>query len=267
MNAARTEVRRLTVVLGGGETDAQVLTMLNSVLDVLASEVSGLFLEDADLFRIAQLPRAQEISRLTSRARPLRISEIQRQVRVQAIRAERAVQLSAERVGLKWSFQTTRGRLSAALHARQDVELLLLSAARRMFGAAAEAQGLSRRLGLARQERERPIVAVFDGSEPAERALRTSVRLANSTHRQLLILLPADTEEALRECRARATVLLGERPAGFLTMPSAEIGVLAKAMRSRGAALCVIAADEALLEEATLERLRQYSSCPVLIVR
>lgn len=264
---ARTEVRRLTVVLGGGETDAQALAMLNSVLDELASEVIGLFLEDADLSRIAELPWSQEISRLTSRAQPLRITELQRQVRVQAIRAERAVQLSAERVGLKWSFHRMRGRLSAALQASQDVELLLLSAARRMLGAAAEARALSRSLGLVRHETARPIVAVFDGSERAERALRTAVRLANSTHRQLLILLPADTEDALRERRARATVLLGEARAGFLTVPSAEIDALVKALRARSAALCVIAADEALLEESTLGRLREFATCPVLIVR
>ena len=263
----RTEVRRLTVVLGGGETDAQALTMLNSVLDELASEVTGLFLEDADLSRIAELPWSQEISRLTSRAHPLRITDLQRQVRVQAIRAERAVQLSAERVGLKWSFHRMRGRLSVALQASEDVELLLLSAARRMLGAAAETRTLSRSSGLVRHEAARPIVAVFDGSERAERALRTAVRLANSTHRQLVILLPGDTEDALRERRARATVLVGEAQAGFVRVPSAGIDALVKALRARSAALCVIAADEALLEESTLGRLREFATCPVLIVR
>jgi hypothetical protein len=264
----RTEVRRLTVVLGGGETDAQALTMLNSVLDELASEVTGLFLEDADFSRIAELPWSQEISRLTSRAHPLRITELQRQVRVQAVRAERAVQLSAERVGLKWSFHRMRGRLSVALQASQDVELLLLSEARRMLGAAAETRALSRSSGLVRHETARPIVAVFDGSERAERALRTAVRLANSTHRQLVILLPGgDTEDALRERRARATVLVGEAQAGFVRVPIAGIDALVKALRARSAALCVIAADEALLEESTLARLREFATCPLLIVR
>ena len=266
MSASRTDIRRVTIVLGGGETDAQALTMLSSVLAELGSEVTGLFLEDAELFQLAELPWAQEICRLTSRARPLRTTELQRQVRVQAGRAERAVQLSAERAGLKWSFRTMRGRLNVALQASQDVELLLLSAAKRMMGAAAEAQTLSRARAFPGQVRARPIVTVFDGSAAAERALRTAARLASSTQRQLLVLGPAQPPEGLVDLVARVGELI-ENGFSVLPLPSAEIDVLARSLRARSAALCVLPADQALLEEGTLGRLRQLAECPVLIVR
>ena len=263
--------RRVTVVLAGGEADSQVLTMLGAVLAEVGAEVgaevAGLFLEDVDLFRLAELPISREISRFTSQARPLRAAELRRQVRVQAARAERAVQIAAERAGLAWSFQTLRGRLGTALESAGEVEWVLVSAAQRLVGAAAEIRAVSRSTGRATGHRALPIVAVFDGSARATLALRTAMRVAESNRRRLEVLLPAVTDATLTVLRSDVREVAGEPTLRMTTIPDLESESIAKALRERPAGLLVLAPDAKHVAEPEIRRLLQRIGCPILLVR
>ncbi len=259
--------RRLAVILGGGDADTRALRILASVLTEFSPEVAGLFLEDVDLFRLAELPFSYQISRLTSRVQPLSAIELEREVRVQAVRAERALRVTAEQAGLKWSFRRMRGRLRMALEASPDVNLLLVSATRRSIVSSGEAGALGHALRASEGEPTRPIVAVFDGSDSATVALESAIRLSRSTHRRLEVILVAADDAVAAKLRDRATELVAPQSATLRRVSDMTIETLAKAAHARAPALLVIGAKKEFLESPGVDDLRRSIDCPTLIVR
>lgn len=96
------------------------------------AELLGLFVEDADLLRFAELPFALEIGHASAQRRRPDPAALQREMRELAAAAERALADIAARMPVRWSFRVTRGYAAtellaaAAEAAREDLRLLLL---------------------------------------------------------------------------------------------------------------------------------------------
>lgn len=258
---------RIAVILRGGEADTGALGILASVISEFSAEVAGLFLEDVDLFRLAELPFSHQISRLTSRAQPLSTIELEREVRVQAVRAERALRLTAEKAGLKWSFRRMRGRLEMAIQAAPDVSLLLLTGTRHGVGSAGETSALGRALRAGEDERARTVVVVYDGSNVAILALQAARRISTRANRSLEVLLVAATPEDEAELRAQAAELIRPQVAHFRRISVLETETLRNVMRGRAPTLLVLGVETGLPERFEGGLLRESIGCPVLIVR
>lgn len=238
------------------------------MIDEFSAEVAGLFLEDVDLFRLAELPFSHQISRLTSRARPLSTVELEREVRVQAVRAERALRLTAERAGLKWSFRRMRGRLDMVAHAAPDVSLLLLTARTHGVASAGENSALGRALRAGEGQQEvRPVVVVYRGSRVGASALQAARRISTRTNRRLDVFLVAATPEDEAELRAQAVELIGTQVAHFERTPALESETLRNAMRGRAPALLVLGVEAGLSEHLKGRLMLESIGCPVLLVR
>jgi hypothetical protein len=257
---------RVTVVLSGGEADRETLMTLALMHSDIGSEVVGLFLEDSDLLRIAGLPWSHEVSRFSPKARPLEVSEIERQMRAQATRARRALQETAERAGLRWSFRTVRGQLAAAMQSASEGDLLLLSASKRPAATAAEVRALLRgtRSG---NRKTKAIAVVFAGSEHSARSLAAATRLSKSGSRPLDILVPPTALAAVEAQRARDEVPYMDRDTRVVAVPSLETDDFIRALRNRHPALLVIDANEAFAEGPRLASLRRNAGCPLLVIR
>lgn len=254
------------MILSGGEGDAPTFGLLSELLAESRAEIAGLFLEDADLFRLAELPFTREISRLTSHERPLTGVELERQVRVQALQAERILRHTAERAGLRWSFKKMRGRVATAIEAALDMDLLLLGAARRTMASTAglHAPGRSR---APTKERRPPLAVVFDASDKAIQALSLAAALAESSARMLDVLLVAESPEAAAPLESQLDELLPEGHAALRRIPTRSPDILIEAFRHGAPALLVIATSESMLEKDQIGVLRRKLGCPTLLVR
>jgi len=206
-------IKRIAVAVAGAHPRPQLLEAITALAAESAAELSGVFLEDEDLLRLAELPFAQEISRVTSTARPLHAAALQRELRVQAASAERLLAGTAERLGVAWSFRIARERIVAELRASsEEADLLLVSAGRQPLG---EGRGLSRHGPPARAAQSERIVVAFDRSASGRRALATAGRLAAERRAALIVLCFAGTGPAAQRLQARARELLGRQPARF----------------------------------------------------
>lgn len=224
----------------------------------LQAELLGLFVEDSDLLRIAQLPFAQEVALSTALDRALGGGELERSLRVLAAEAQRALAEAAGRAQVKWSFRTVRGRrLQSALAEAGATDLLLL--------------GRSRRGRWQRHEAGAPphtVYLLFDGSEQAVKAAGVVAKLATGNHTDIVILdvAPEQSSPGAREIVGRlreAGLSAGARP-----LEGSDLATVLSKVGRPAPALLVLPADSRVLDSSRdLESVMERLDCPLLVVR
>jgi hypothetical protein len=259
-------VRRIVVVFGGGSSDMGVAGVLASLASEGAADIAAVFLEDQMLFRLAELPFTTELCRITTTQRPLTTGELERQMKVQAVRAERAVRRIAERAGLSWSFRTKRGRLDAALVGARDVDLLLLGTQRRSLAPSGEARAMTWALRTDEVEALRPVAVLLDQASSGAELLDAGIRLAKATGRGVILFLSDEAAEAQPDL-ARRLEALGPKRSAIQRVSSPDRDPLFALMRRAAPAVLIVSAGDAGFEESNIDALQRQLSCPVVVVR
>lgn len=260
----RAHTRHITVVFGGGSSDAGLVRVLRSLVSESGADISGIFLEDQTLFRAAELPFITEVSRLTTVRRPLVVRELERQLRVQARRAERELRSVAESLGVPWSFRTHRGPLRTAIAQASRFDLLLLGAVRHALTGELSLVGWAGHQ--ARSEWERPIGGLIDEADTGRQVVEAALDLARSTGRPLILFRSSDSRPADDDLRARIQAL-GPKRAAIHTVRDSTPGALLAAVRRASPAVLVVFAEAEGLKEDQIAMLRRELRCPVVLVR
>lgn len=254
--------RRIVAVFGTGG-DASVAGLLSSLVSDRSASVTGVFLEDHTLFRLAELPFTMEVCRVTTTRRHLTSRELERQMRVLAARAEQSVRRVAEGVGSSWTFRKHRGRLSSALAEGLEGDLLLIGTSRGALASAGE-----RRLTthFAESETRRPVAVLLDPPAVSDRALDAAIDLAARTGRRLVAFVPgadlASSSEVLDHVRR-----LGPKGSAVRNVPDPSPEALLSAVRRAEPVVLVVAAGESGFDETRIGSLQRQLRCPMIMVR
>jgi hypothetical protein len=263
------EQRTLRIgVVFGGEADEGLAGILSSLVSGRDADVAGVFVEDRRLFRMAELPFAAEVCRVSAVRRPITTSELERQMKLLALRAEAVVRRVAEGAGTAWSFRRHRGRLSTALEETGDVDFVVVGTARRGLGPSGELHAMARTVRAADAEARRPIAVVFEPSAAGWRAVDAGVELAARTGRFLWVFLGASADEVAPDIRALLEAL-GPRGAAIRVVRDAEPSSLLLAVDRAWPAFIVLGIDgeDADSERERLESFQRRARCPLVVVR
>jgi hypothetical protein len=245
--------RVLVALAASAHSRAAVETAIGLAAAV-GARLDALFVEDANLVRLAALPFAAETSPLTGTRRTLPLAEIERALRVEAARLERLLAQAAGEARIDWTFQVARGQLLAEATA-QAAELTVLPTARPGEPGTSE-----------RQRARQPVGAVFDTSPAARRGLAAATRLAHALGRDLLILVPDGSAGSQAEREALAW-LAAEAIAGrAVGLPHAP-GLLRATLRGHPTSMLAVPAPEAAALAMDLAVLAAEMACPLVIVR
>lgn len=271
------EIRRILVAV---DTSPHGLAALEAGIELAAeygADVVGLFVEDLNLLRLAQLPFAREVAVYSARVRQIGREDLERQLRAQAARLRRQLSRRAMHLGVRWSFHVSRGDIAAELMQRaEQADLVILgktgwSESRSMGSTArllaAEARG---RVLILQRERHlaRALRVVFDGSESAQRALHSAALLADRERRRLSVLLLADGSEAIPDLRRQAADQLREHglSARYRALVGAGPAEIEQAIKALDCVL-VLPAELAGLSQDDMMDLLDRLECPMLVVR
>jgi len=88
----------------------------------------GVFVEDEDLWHLAALPFARQVSTGAAGVQPLTADQIEPHWRAAAERARREIAAAAERHHITWSFAVMRGSTTAALSCASEHDLVVAAA-------------------------------------------------------------------------------------------------------------------------------------------
>ncbi|HAD24955.1 MAG TPA: hypothetical protein DCF61_04385 [Alphaproteobacteria bacterium] len=111
----QTGYRRLILGFDHHEESRTVLAIAEQVAVTAQLELTGIFVEDSELFELAALPFSTEFLIKTRRRQSFDLQCVERELRTHILASQAALQQMARRAHRAFSFRTVRGRLLRAL--------------------------------------------------------------------------------------------------------------------------------------------------------
>lgn len=273
-------IRRILVAL---DTSAHSLAALEAAARLAASlhaELVGLFVEDVNLLRLAALPFAREVRWSSSTRRSLDEARMERELRLMASQARRALALAAEEAETEWTFHVVRGAVAEeVLRAAMEADLISLGRASRPLSrrvrlgstaqAAAIQTGCSVLLARKGADVDLPVMVTYDGSSSAPRVLAAAVQMAQASDSNLIVLVLADDADDAPLIAEEASELLGDRVAhaDYRFLPTNGDESLPEMLTQERCSLIVLGGENEMLQGEYLYNLLDQIDCPVLLVR
>lgn len=109
--STRASLARIWIAVDALERSADALGAVTRLAAGRMVEVAGLFVEDADLLRLAGWPAATEKRLFEASLQPFGGPGLEAALRAQAATLQRRVDALARDIGVPWSFRTVRGRV------------------------------------------------------------------------------------------------------------------------------------------------------------
>ncbi|MBP7711273.1 MAG: universal stress protein [Gammaproteobacteria bacterium] len=280
MSPTERGLERILVALDASASGRAALAAAAALAAELQAELLGLFVEDANLLRLASLPLGARSAWGPAAAETRDEETMARALRAEAARLRDLLAREAERLHLRWSFRVARGAVARELvEAAERVDLVVMGSAggNPAIGgslgstARAVAQLSPSSVAFLRPGAVpgRPVAVLCDGSGAALRALAVAGRLAREDGRNLVALVPSRAQGRAPsltsevEARLRAQGL----EAKVHEVPSESPGALAAEVRAAGGHLLVLPAGHPLCEATAFAALLERVGCPVVIAR
>lgn len=237
----------------------ETAAVLAAALDI---ELAGVFVEDINLLHLSGLPFTREVGLFSPGVRPFGAQEVERALRREAAAAQQLLAATAERLSLRWSFQVARGQIATELFALTHAPDLVVLGRRARTGTLS----LGDYLAVQHVAEARAVVAVYDASAIARRALELARQVAAASGMVLRVLVAAATgqEYALRV--AEVSKLLPGGSAACRRIAAVEPRVLAAAGRQEKAGLLVLGSDGRFRGGEGFNILLNELECPVVLV-
>jgi nucleotide-binding universal stress UspA family protein len=246
----------------------------------LQAELRGLFVEDENLLRLAEMPFACEIGGTSATSRPLNRQVIERTFRAKAEEARRALIENAQRVQVHWDFQVCRGQLlQMTIAAAEDAVVTIVEPQsavldrlpynRRRLDLNPPSESSARSRG--RDEPRQHIVVIVDGSSCAFRALHIALQLSRSLASDLIVFLAPMPGISVRELGDLTRTMIDEQLlpktmnvelVSLLESTSEKLDIRKQQFR-----LALLNRDNLTAEEPHLQLLIQHLHCPLAFVR
>jgi nucleotide-binding universal stress UspA family protein len=271
--------QRILVALDASSSSLAALETAARLAAELRAELVGLFVEDANLLRLAGLPFAQEIRYISARQQTMDRQGVEEDMRAQAARARRALLAAAAAAGVEATFRVVRGEVALeVLTAALEADILLLGRVSRPL-TRRNRLGSTARLAAVRAPRsvllmqtgvfhDRPILVTFDGSELSWQALETAVHLARPRGK-LRVLLLVDGPEGGRPMEARVAFWLQRRgmAAEYVWLEHVDGGELRRLINECQGRLLILGGDRWQLSDEAIQALLDTTDCSLMLVR
>jgi len=273
-------IRHVLVALDASAHSLAALEIATDLAAIVNAELIGLFVEDAQLLRLARSPHAREVVYPFAELRPLNIVSVKQRLEAQAEQARRSMASLANPAKVRWSFRVVRGEVDAeVLAAASDMDVLALGktgwslAAQAQLGSTALAAAHHAPRALLMVQRglpfKRQVLALVDGDENSQPTLIAALRLAQAYGNRLVVLIATTRASTFKERSHKLSALLKQESehlhVHFRQIPGNDLLSIAHAIRVEGGGILAINATACSTE--TVNQLLHHLDNPILLVR
>jgi nucleotide-binding universal stress UspA family protein len=271
-------IRHIAVALDCSPHSIASLTAAAELARQLHADLRGIFVEDINLLRMAELPCSHEIRIYTAEPEKMELVQLERSLKRQAREAESSLQRIAGELMVEHSFMVCRGLVPAeVILAAHEADLLVLGRSGRSISCR-KGLGSTAKKALAEGKRpllfmrpgftakEWPILILYDGSKGSQQALHTALDLAQpAIMLNVLILGETPEEAALMERELSDTIMIPDADIEYYHLPLHDGKTLAQYIRMADSGLLVLS-DRMRLPTETVHTLINEIDYPVLLV-
>lgn len=271
-------IARVLVALDPSEHSRAALHAAASMATRFDAELLALFVEDVNVRRLTELPFVQEVGFYSGSCRRVEISELSRQLRVQAGVMQREFRLVTQHIRTRCTFRKTRGAVAAeVLEAAKEADVVILGkgawSAVDTGRLAPDVREILRQAPAstlmlqAESELEPPVRVVFDGSPLGAKALSVAAGLADNG--ELIVLLLADDPERAQDLeeQARESLDEAELEISFQTLTEASVSRLAYVVAREERGTLILPAHPGVVRDGAVLGFLEETTNPVLLVR
>ncbi len=272
-------IHRISVALDCSPYSKTSLMAAAELAGLLQAELHGVFVEDINLLRMAELPFSHEIHLRTARSEPLDTIKMERLLQLQAKKAHELFKQAAMRFGVPHTFRILRGLVpSEVLAATLESDLLAMGRSgrtpvcRRGLGSTARKaiEEAKTNLLLTRADfrRDSPLLVLFDGSPGAKHALEAALDLASKESTLHVFLVgKGNRNNALLQHEAEKVIGESAVKKEFHTIPWTDSDMLVRCINMTECGLLILSNSNEAFGAETVYRLIDTTEYPVLLVR
>ncbi|HTT36758.1 MAG TPA: hypothetical protein VMH32_03700 [Burkholderiales bacterium] len=255
-----TRTRRVLLAFDLRAPFTSSLSAARALVEALGAELSGLFVEDINLLRLAALPFTREVGATSGVSRPIELPDVERVLRLQADAARQALSELAAELAVPWSFRVERGDLVDRVLAEmsETVAAVLVPPV-----LARKREAPSGKHSEQRRPAGQRLLALWDRSAAGVETVAMTMRLAAVQHATVTLAV-VDGEPHPKSLVS----LLASAPPGtrVLSLARSDPAVLAGQLRAAGCDLLLLSWTALERDRDRMRALIEGAGSPVVLL-
>lgn len=271
-------LERILVALDASEQSLTALETAAVLAQAMKSELTGLFVEDAELLTLAELPFTSEVRQAGAQVHRLDVAQMETEIAKRMLSARQALERTGARRHLRWRFHSVRGNVHREVAAAaSEVDLLCIGCRSGSGYLKSRIGGMALRAlqsnapvliaGSVDRAFSGPVAVVFDGSDAAMSCADLAVATARQLKSDLVILATQSAKVDLPALQHWIDTTVSEDVNCSITAVKGDdpLPLLKSAVAGRFG-LIVCGVDEDGSVPSWLEHLTEGHGCPLLLV-
>ena len=271
------QMRRILIALDASPASQAALELAADLAARHKAELVGIYVEDINLVRSAELSFTEEVGHFSAISRQVDSLVLENELKAHARRIEEMLSSIAAKANLQWTFRRVRGLIpSELMEAAKETDLIILgkkgwSAGKQIGSTARMVAALAPGQSLILKHKvhpDTPVLVVFDGSTESMNALKTAGRICSSGS-TLTILVPAENETKAREIFAELQGWTEDKDFKIQFRWAADLNSprIANLALVMGCEIVILPAGSKYILPENLISMVEKADCAVLLVR
>jgi nucleotide-binding universal stress UspA family protein len=271
------EIRRILIALDASPASQAALDLAAELAIRYQAELIGVFVEDINLLRSADIPFTEEVRTYSATSRQIHSAHIERELKAHARRVEQLLSSIARKANLRWSFRSSRGLVpSELMAAASDSDLIILGktgwSGRNQIGSTAREVAVESPIqSLILMHKVRPgtpVMVLYDGSDGSRNALIAARRIIHPES-TLTVLINAEGREAAQKMEkdVRKTLESDDLSINFRWVADVHGDRISQLAMISNCDVVVMPAQSEQFDPKTLVEMLDKADCAVLLVR
>lgn len=259
----------IVVAINAARQCAKTLELATALASSIGADLEVVFVEDANLLRLADLPFTREVDRISGMSREMDTRRMLRALRCEVQQLRRELSRLGKTTSVRSTVTVVRGHyLTEALAASARGDVTFVHGARRPLPGEYPPATPVRPVagGAGRAGARIPLWTLFDGSPASARALKVALVLARTLPGNLGVLVPGSGADELEDLKHEAQFIAGSTDLRYLAVAGNWFSQFGQALATGAGSLLVLARKDPSLEDSAARDYLESLAVPVVLV-